>query len=93
MKSIYTVVKSPLLTEKVTKLGKYNKYSFWVDRKANKIEIKNAIEKIYNVKIEKINTMNVKGKTKRIRWNQEGKTPTWKKAIVTLKSGYEIKIT
>jgi len=59
----------------------------------NKIEIKNAVEKIYNVKVEKVNIMNVKGKTKRIRWNQEGKTPTWKKAIVTLKRGYEIKIT
>ncbi len=89
---IYEVIKSPLITEKATKLAKFNQYVFWVDRRANKIEIKKAIEEIYNVKVEKVRTINMKGKTKRIRWGQEGKTSSWKKAIVTLKEGYQIKV-
>jgi len=89
---IYEVIKSPLITEKATKLAKFNQYVFWVDKRANKIEIKKAIEEIYNVKVEKVRTINMKGKTKRIRWGQEGKTSSWKKAIVTLKEGYQIKV-
>ncbi|RKY41360.1 MAG: 50S ribosomal protein L23 [Candidatus Omnitrophota bacterium] len=87
----YEVIKSPLLTERATRLTKYNQYVFWVDKNANKIEIKKAIEEVYKVKIEKIRTLNMKGKTKRIRWGEEGKTSPWKKAIVTLKEGYQIK--
>ncbi len=89
---IYKVIKSPLITEKATGLTKFNQYVFWVNKRANKIEIKKAIEGIYNVKVKKVRTMNMKGKTKRIRWGQEGKTPLWKKAIVTLKEGYQIKV-
>lgn len=89
---IYEVIKSPLITEKATKLAKFNQYVFWVDKRANKIEIKKAIEEIYNVKVEKVRTINMKGKTKRIRWGEEGKTSSWKKAIVTLKEGYQIKV-
>jgi len=89
---IYEVIKSPLITEKATKLAKFNQYVFWVDRQANKIEVKKAIEEIYNVKVKKVRTINMKGKTKRIRWGQEGKTSSWKKAIVTLKEGYQIKV-
>jgi len=89
---IYEVIKSPLITEKATKLAKFNQYVFWVDKQANKIEIKKAIEEIYNVKVKKVRTINMKGKTKRIRWGQEGKTSSWKKAIVTLKEGYQIKV-
>ncbi len=92
IESVYKVIKSPLLTEKATQLGKYNQYVFWVDKRANKIEIKKAIESIYKVKVDKVNTINMKGKTKRIRWGQEGKTPSWKKAVVTLKEGYHIKL-
>ncbi|OQX88387.1 MAG: 50S ribosomal protein L23 [Candidatus Omnitrophica bacterium 4484_70.2] len=88
---IYEVIKSPLLTEKAGKLAKYNQYVFWVDKNANKPEIKKAVEEIYKVKVEKIRTLNMKGKTKRIRWGQEGKTSSWKKAVVTLKEGYQIK--
>ena len=92
-KSLYSVIKSPLITEKGTDLSSERKYIFWVERSANKIEIKKAVEKIYSVKVEDVNSMMVKGKTKRVRWNQPGKTTSWKKAIVTLKKGSEIKFT
>lgn len=88
----YTVLKSPLITEKAGRFTPLNKYSFYVDLKANKIEIKQAIEKIYNVKVEKVNTLIIKGKTKRFRYREAGKTSDYKKAIVTLKKGYEIKL-
>ncbi len=93
IKSIYSVIKSPLLTEKSNREMGFGKYAFWVDKESNKIEIKMAVEKVYNVKVEKIATMVVKGKMKKIRANQPGKTSSWKKAIVTLKKGFEIKIT
>ena len=93
MSEIYQIIKSPIMTEKVSSLMPLRKYSFSVARDANKIEIKKAIEKIYHVKVTAISTMTVKGKTKRLRFNQPGKTKTWKKAIVTLKKGQEIKIT
>jgi len=81
------------VTEKSTKDTIYRKYFFWVDKNANKIEIKRAIEKIYNVKVDKVSSMTVKGKMRRIRGNLAGKTTAWKKAIVTLKEGSEIKLT
>ena len=90
MKSIYEVIKSPWITEKGTELGeKQNKYVFKVCLNANKIEIRNAIEKIFNVKIEKVNTVKLQGKKKRVRL-VEGKTPDWKKAIITLREGNKI---
>ena len=92
-KSIYSVIKSPLVTEKSTKDSIYRKYFFRVDRDSNKIEIKNAVEKIYNVKVKSISSMIIKGRTKRIRGNQTGKTVSWKKAVITLKKGSEIKLT
>ena len=93
MKSIYSVLKSPLITEKATLLSPYRQYVFWVERRANKIEIRRAVEKHYSVKVDKVRSMIVKGKTKRVRWNQPGRTPSWKKAVVTLKAGHEIKLT
>jgi large subunit ribosomal protein L23 len=93
IKSIYSVVKTPLVTEKTTFLSPYRKYAFWVSKDANKVEIKRAIEKIYNVKIEHVASAIIKGKIKRVRWNQPGTTSSWKKAIVTLKKGFEIKLT
>jgi large subunit ribosomal protein L23 len=93
IKSIYAVIKSPLTTEKTTRNSVYRQYSFWVDKGANKIEIKRAVEKIYNVKVAKVTSLVVKGKTKRMRMNQEGKTASWKKAVVRLKEGSEIKLT
>ncbi len=92
-KSIYSIIKSALVTEKTTRDAVHRKYAFWVDSSANKIEVKRAIEKIYKVKVDKVASLMVKGKTKRIRGNQAGKTTSWKKAIVTLKEGSEIKLT
>lgn len=85
------IVKYPLITEKATKLAAERKYVFCVDKGANKITIKRDIEKKYSVKVEKVATFLVEGKTKRLRWNKPGKRPAWKKAIVTLKKGFEIK--
>ncbi len=92
MKDPYSAIISPLRTEKGTKLLSFNKYLFYVNKKANKIEIREAIEEIYKVKVERVNTITVRGKKKRVRF-VEGKTPDWKKAIVTLKQGEKIDIT
>ena len=91
--TVYTVLKSALITEKATKDNVNRKYVFIVDKNANSIEIKKAVEKLYKVKISKINTIVMKGKVKRVKWNQPGKTSSYKKAIVTLKQGSEIKLT
>jgi len=91
--SIYSVLKAPLVTEKATRLNAYRQYIFVVDKNANRIEIKRAVESLYNVKVLKVNSQIIKGKTKRVKWNQPGKTTAWKKAIITLKEGFEIKLT
>ena len=88
----YKIVKSLLQTEKATAMLPENKYLFWVDKKANKIEIKKAIESIYNVTVTKVNTQMARGKNRRVRY-VEGKTPDRKKAIVQLKQGDKIEIT
>lgn len=90
--SIYSLIKAPLVTEKSNRDISIGKYTFRVAKNANKIQIRNSIEKIYKVKVKKISTEIVKGKPKKIRWDQPGRTSDWKKAIVTLKEGYEIKI-
>jgi len=92
VRSIYSIVKSPLVTEKSARDSVFRKYAFEVDKTANKVQIKRAIEKIYSVKIVKTSVLTVKGKLKKLRHNQAGKTASWKKAIVTLKEGFEIKI-
>lgn len=90
MKSIYSVLIGPLLTEKGTLLKERdNKVLFKVAKDANKIEIKKAVEEIFNVKVERVATMNCKGKLKRMG-RYEGKRPDWKKAIVTLKEGEKL---
>ena len=91
MKS-YDIIRTLLRTEKGTSLEPYGKYVFEVSRKANKIEISKAIEDIYKVKVDTVNTMTVPGKLKRVRQDL-GKTPYWKKAIVTLKEGQKIEVT
>ncbi len=93
VKSIYTIIKSPLLTEKSTSLQPQNKYVFWVDKRSNKVEVKKAINVIYKVTVEKVNIVNVKGKKKRLRMGQEGYRPSWRKAVVTLRAGEKIKLT
>lgn len=92
MKSAYSIILSPLRTEKGTNMMPMGKYVFWVDKSANKIEIKNAVQEVYKVKVEKVNTVSVRGKKKRVRYI-EGKTSDWKKAIVTLAEGNKIDIT
>jgi large subunit ribosomal protein L23 len=88
---VYRVLKKPLITEKSTSLLADNKYTFEVDVKANKTEIKQAVESIFKVKVLKVNTMHIKGKLKRVRMIK-GRTPARKKAIVTLKAGDKIEI-
>ena len=92
MKDPHDVVKGMIRTEKGANLLPLNKYQFWADRTANKIEIKKAVEDIYKVKVDSVNTIMMRGKTKRVRY-AIGKTVDWKKAIVTLKEGSKIDIT
>jgi large subunit ribosomal protein L23 len=85
-----SVLKKPLVTEKVSALNEKGKYGFIVDADANKVEIKTAVEKQYGVNVEKVNTMNVMGKLK-TRYTKagvlSGRRPNYKKAIVTLAAG------
>jgi large subunit ribosomal protein L23 len=87
----FDILRKPLVTEKSTSLLQENKYTFEVDPRANKTEIKQAVQRIFKVKVEKVNTMRVKGKMKRVR-NIPGRTPERKKAIVTLRKGDKIEI-
>lgn len=91
MKNPHDVVKGMIRTEKGSALMPMNKYLFWVDRSSNKIEIKSAVEGIYKVKVDAVNTVSMRGKNKRVRY-VSGKTPDWKKAIVTLKEGNKIDV-
>ena len=85
-----SVLKKPLVTEKVSALNEKGKYGFIVAAEANKVEIKTAVEKQYGVNVEKVNTMNVMGKLK-TRYTKAGvlagRRPNYKKAIVTLAEG------
>ena len=90
MKSEYDILVSPRLSEKQMGLHESeNKVIFKVHKNANKIEIKKAVEKIFDVTVERVTTMNCKGKKKRLG-RYEGKRPDWKKAIVKLKEGSKI---
>jgi large subunit ribosomal protein L23 len=89
-----SIIKKPVITEKMTEQGeKYNRFAFVVDRKANKIEIKKAVEDMYDVVVDSVRTMVCIGK-KRVRGTKSGmvvgKTATYKKAIVTLTEGDSI---
>ncbi len=85
-----SVLKKPLVTEKVSALNEKGKYGFIVDLDANKVEIKKAVEKQYGVNVEKVNTLKVMGKLK-MRYSKagmlSGRKPNYKKAIVTLAEG------
>lgn len=85
------IIRRPVVTEKSMQLLEENKYTFIVDMKANKPEIRKAVEELFNVKVEKVRTMRVKGKPKRFR-NSVGRTPDVKKAIVTLGEGEKIEL-
>lgn len=92
MQDPYSIIQNPIRTEKGTNIqAKENKYIFKVDCHANKVQIKKAIEEIYKVKVEKVNTVNMFGKWRRVRL-VEGKRPDWKKAVVKLKEGEVIEI-
>ena len=75
------IIIAPVVTEKSNDGLQEGKYTFEVNKKATKVEIAKAVEKLFNVKVLNVNTMTVRGKTKRVRY-VEGKTPDWKKAIV-----------
>lgn len=83
MRNPHDIIIKPLVTEQSMDGMAERKYSFKVARDANKTEIKKAIEKIFDVKVEKTNTLNMTGKVKRMGRN-EGKRADWKKAVITL---------
>jgi large subunit ribosomal protein L23 len=90
----FEVIKTVRLTEKGTRQGeKYNQYTVVADRRANKTQIRQAVQELFKVKVTKVNTLNVRGKLRRQRTAQEGTTIAWKKAIVTLKEGDKISLT
>jgi large subunit ribosomal protein L23 len=84
MKDPHDIIIRPWITEKTMAMKDRKKYTFVVDKNSNKTEIKNAVEKIFGVKVDKVNTINMRGKKKRVGVH-EGRRPDWKKAIVTLK--------
>lgn len=85
------IIRRPLVTEKTTALMEQNKYAFEVDPRANKVQIRQAVEEIFKVKVTDVNTITVPGKVKRMGRFQ-GKRPDRKKAIVTLAEGSRIEI-
>ena len=91
MRNPRDVLKKPIVSERSMGLMEQNKYSFYVEPKANKIEIKNAVQELFNVTVTSVNTMNVQGKKKRVG-RFLGRTANRKKAIVTLKQGDKIEI-
>ena len=92
MKEHYQIVRRPLLTEKSDRLRETdNQYCFEVDRQANKLEIKQAIEELFQVKVKRVRVQNVKGKIKRMG-RFAGKQAGWKKAFVTLHEGEVIEL-
>jgi large subunit ribosomal protein L23 len=93
MKDPYKVVKTVRVTEKGTaQSATLNRYQVVVEKNANKLDIKHAVEKLFKVKVTGVNTMHVRGKARRERTLQFGRTPAWKKAIVTLKEGDKIEL-
>lgn len=83
MATPYDIIIRPIITEKSMNLMGDKKYTFEVAKDANKIEIKKAVEELFGVKVEKVYTMNIRGKKRRVG-RYEGKKPDWKKAIVKL---------
>lgn len=93
MNEPFDIIQRASLTEKASLLGeKQNKYVFRVSPRANKIQIRQAIEKLFQKKVLDVNTCNYAGKKKRERRANFGRKPHWKKAIVTLKEGDKIEL-
>jgi large subunit ribosomal protein L23 len=90
----FEIIKTVRLTEKGTRQSEaYNQYTVVADPRANKTQIRAAVQELFKVKVVKVNTLNVRGKARRQRTAQAGVTNTWKKAIVTLKAGDKISLT
>jgi large subunit ribosomal protein L23 len=89
---LYHILREPVLTEKGTDdTADRNAYHFRVPLAANKIEIRQAVERLFKVKVLRVNTLRVQGKARR-RGYSAGRTPDWKKAMVTLREGNTIEI-
>ncbi len=90
----FEIIKTVRLTEKGTRQGeKYNQYTVVADPRANKTDIRRAVQELFKVKVTRVNTMNITGKARRQRTKQAGQSSNWKKAIVTLKDGDKIVLT
>lgn len=86
----YEIIRKPIITEKSTiQKEKDNQLTFEVDRKANRVEIRRSVERIFNVRVTKVRTIQMKGKVKRVG-RTLGKRRDWKKAVVTLAAGENI---
>ncbi|MFC1874567.1 50S ribosomal protein L23 [Chloroflexota bacterium] len=88
---LYEVLRRPLITEKNASLQVQGKYAFEVSDRANKLQVKQAVETAFKVNVTAVNVMTVPGKKKRMR-GREVQNPSWKKAIVTLKPGDKIEL-
>ena len=85
------IIIKPIISERSMELVEENKYAFFVDKRANKVEIKKAVEELFDVGVKAVNTVNITGKKKRLG-RSVGRTPDRKKAIVTLKEGDKIEL-
>lgn len=85
------IIIRPIISERSMELVEENKYAFFVDKRANKVEIKKAVEELFDVGVKAVNTANITGKKKRLG-RSAGRTPDRKKAIVTLKEGDKIEL-
>jgi large subunit ribosomal protein L23 len=89
----FDVIHTVRLTEKGARQSeKLNQYTIKADPRANKTQIRQAVQELFKVKVVKVNTLNVRGKARRQRTAQAGRAPSWKKAIVTLKEGDKIEL-
>jgi large subunit ribosomal protein L23 len=89
----FEIIKTVRVTEKGTRQSeKYNQYTVVADRRANKGEIRQAVQELFKVKVVKVNTLNVRGKARRSRTPFAGRAPHWKKAIVTLRKEDKISL-
>lgn len=92
MKSAFDIIRTPIITEKAGDAkDQQNKITFSVDPRANKVEIKRAVEEAFKVSVDRVNVIKVKGKVKRLG-RSFGKRADWKKAVVTLKEGSTIEV-
>ncbi len=90
----FHIIRTVRVTEKGTRQGeKLNQYTVVADPRANKLQIRQAVQELFKVKVVRVNTLNVRGKPRRLRTPKAGWTPAWKKAIVTLKEGDKIVLT